>query len=133
MGIAGTSFGAQNILTPLKNMAVSANMRSPRKERRHHLVGSVVICILLEIVRSDIISAIFATKYGHKVTRCKGGTKTPLKNTVASKIARSAKSLGVVRSTYETDCINRRQMIILTINGQKVKLPLDTASDISLI
>ena len=36
--------------------------QSQKEKNLHHLGGSVVICILLEIVRSDIISAIFVTK-----------------------------------------------------------------------
>ena len=66
-------------------------------------------------------------------TKCKSGTKAPSKNKVAAKKARPAKSLSVVSSTYETDGINRRQYVTLTINGRKVRLQLGNASDITLI
>ena len=56
-----------------------------------------------------------------------------LKNKEAAKKARPAKSLSVVSSTYETDGINRRQYVIMTINGQKIRLQRDTASNIALI
>ena len=128
--------------TRRKNMAMSAKLKSshirrislnnPRKENPHHLVGYVMICTLLEIVRLDIISAPFVEKR-YKETKCKSGTKAPSKNKVAAMKARPATSLSVVSSTYETDGINRLQYVILTINGQKVRLQLDTASDITLI
>ena len=73
-------------------------LNSLRKENRYHLVGLVVICTLVEIVRLDIISAIFVKKV-HKETKCKSRTKALSKNKVAAKKARLAKSLSVVSST----------------------------------
>ena len=72
-------------------------------------------------------------KKGHKETKCKSGTKAASKNKVAAQKARPAKSLSVVSSTYETDGINGRQYVTLMINGQKIRLQLDTASDITII
>ena len=69
-------------------------------------------------------------KKGYKETKCEIGTKAPSMNKLAAKKPRPPKSLSVVSSTYETDRINRRQYVTLTINGQKVRLQIDTASDI---
>ena len=73
-------------------------LNSLRKENRYHLFGLVVICTLVEIVRLDIISAIFVKKV-HKETKCKSRTKALSKNKIADKKARLAKSLSVVSST----------------------------------
>ena len=72
-------------------------------------------------------------KKGHKETKCKSGTKAASKNKAAAKKSRPAKSLSVVSSTYETDSINRRQYVTLMKNGRKVRMQLDTASDVTLI
>ena len=70
---------------------------------------------------------------GHKESKCKSGTQAPSKNTAASKKAPTPKSLGVVSSTYETDGIDRRQYVILSINGQKVRLQIDTPRRVSSV
>ena len=73
---------------------------------------------------------------GKKVIRklsAKAKPKAPSKNKVAAKKARPAKSVSGVSSTYETDGINRRQHVILTTNGRKVRMQLVTASNIALI
>ena len=54
-------------------------------------------------------------------------------NKVDAKKARPAKSLSFVSCTYETDGINRRPFVTLTIDGRKVRMQLDTASNITLI
>ena len=65
--------------------------------------------------------------------RCKSGDKASSKNKEAAKKARPAKSLSIVSSTYGTNEINRHPFATLTINSQKVRMQLDTASDIILI
>ena len=89
--------------TAVSSKLISSNIRrrvlnSPRKENGHHFVGSVVICILLAIVRSDVKSATFVGKE-NKETKSKIGTEAPLMNKEATKETRPSKYLSVVEFT----------------------------------
>ena len=64
----------------------------------YHLVGSVVIFIVLEIDRVDIVTATFVGKKRIRKQSTKSGTKAPSKNKLDAREARPAKSPGVVNS-----------------------------------
>ena len=70
-------------------MAISAKLKSPHikgislnnpcKENRHRLVVFVVICTLVEIIRLDIISAVFLDKKGLRRLSSKAEPKLTLR------------------------------------------------------
>ena len=73
-------------------------------------------------------------KEGHKETKCWSGGKAPsIIKVAAEKETRPPNSPSVVSSAYENDGTNWWQHVTLIINGQKVRLQLNTASGTTLI